>query len=148
MKILRTIILMFTILSFGMPSSFAENTQLSTTAKSIKKTKKKRPSKTSAAASDGDETTPDITNTPPTEYNCEMGSKLTIFHNTEDKKHVAIRWKNRLHRLTRVETTTGADRFENRLFGLIWIAIPSKGMLLDGKKGRQLANECKNAEQT
>ena len=41
-----------------------------------------------------------------------------------------------------------AKRFENKLFGLIWIGIPSKGMLLDSKLNRQLANECKNAEQS
>ncbi|MCY1251071.1 hypothetical protein D9M72_647880 [compost metagenome] len=29
----------------------------------------------------------------------------------------------------------------------MWIGIPAKGMLLDSKQGRQLANECKDAEQ-
>jgi hypothetical protein len=33
------------------------------------------------------------------------------------------------------------------LYGLIWIGIPAKGMLLDSKQNRQLANECRNAEQ-
>jgi hypothetical protein len=33
------------------------------------------------------------------------------------------------------------------LYGLIWIGIPAKGMLLDSKQNRQLANECKDAEQ-
>ncbi|MEF9927680.1 MAG: hypothetical protein RR804_07565, partial [Massilia sp.] len=64
-----------------------------------------------------------------------------------DDKHIALRWKKRLHRLSRVGTTTGANRFENRLYGLVWIGIPAKGMLLDSKQGRQLANECKDAEQ-
>jgi hypothetical protein len=82
-----------------------------------------------------------------TDYSCELGSKITIYKNAEDIEHIALRWKQRLHRLTRVATTTGAERFENKMYGLIWIGIPAKGMLLDSKANRQLANECKTAEQ-
>ncbi|GGY53827.1 MliC family protein [Pseudoduganella albidiflava] len=81
------------------------------------------------------------------DYDCELGNKITIYQNAGDESHVALRWKQRLHRLTRVATTTGAQRFENKFHGLIWIGIPAKGMLLDSKKNRQLANECRNAEQ-
>lgn len=90
---------------------------------------------------------PDITDTKVTDYDCELGNKITIYQNEGDAEHIALRWKKRLHRLTTVGTTTGAKRFENKLFGLVWIGIPSKGMLLDSKLNRQLANECKNALQ-
>jgi membrane-bound inhibitor of C-type lysozyme len=90
----------------------------------------------------------DITDTTITEYNCELGNKVTIYHNDNDDTHIALRWKKRIHRMERVGTTTGARRFENTAFGLIWIGIPSKGMLLDSKLNRQLANECKNADQS
>ena len=90
----------------------------------------------------------DITDTTTTtDYSCELGNKLTIFTNEKDDSHIALRWKKRIHRLNRIGTTTGALRFENTTFGLIWIGIPSKGMLLDAKQNRQLANECKNADQ-
>lgn len=89
----------------------------------------------------------DILNTTSTDYNCELGEKITIYHNENDDSHIAIRWKQRIHRLDKVGTTTGARRFENPTFGLIWIGIPAKGMLLDSKLNRQLANECKNAQQ-
>ena len=89
----------------------------------------------------------DITDTVSADYNCELGNKLTIFTNDKDDSHIALRWKKRIHRLDKIGTTTGAARFENTTFGLIWIGIPSKGMLLDAKLNRQLANECKNAEQ-
>lgn len=89
----------------------------------------------------------DITGTTSTDYNCELGNKVTIFHNENDDSHIALRWKKRIHRLDKVGTTTGARRFENPTFGLIWIGIPAKGMLLDSKQNRQLANECKNADQ-
>jgi hypothetical protein len=82
-----------------------------------------------------------------TEVACELGNKLTLYRNAEDTDHLALRWKQRVHRMTRVSTTTGANRFENDRFGLVWIGIPAKGMLLDSKHGQQLANECKDAEQ-
>lgn len=100
-----------------------------------------------AAAAVPDEPEPDISGTTTTEYQCELGNKITIYHKENDDGQIALRWKQRLHRLTRVGTTTGARRFENPVFGLIWIGIPAKGMLLDSKQNRQLANECKNAEQ-
>jgi len=90
---------------------------------------------------------PVVTDSAVTEFDCELGNKITIYANTTDDGHIALRWKKRLHRLTRVGTTTGAQRFENKLYGLIWIGIPAKGMLLDSKLNRQLANECRNAEQ-
>jgi hypothetical protein len=90
---------------------------------------------------------PDISGTTTTDFDCELGNKITTYHNDNDDGHIALRWKKRLHRLTRVGTTTGAKRFENPTFGLVWIGIPAKGMLLDSRLNRQLANECKNAEQ-
>ncbi|HEX8610695.1 MAG TPA: hypothetical protein VF800_05345 [Telluria sp.] len=95
----------------------------------------------------GSEPEPDISDTTTTEFDCELGNKVTTYHNDNDDGHIALRWKKRLHRLTRVGTTTGAKRFENPTFGLVWIGIPAKGMLLDSRLNRQLANECKNAEQ-
>ena len=100
-----------------------------------------------AAAANPDADEPDTTGSTTIEFNCELGNKITIYSNADDDRHIALRWKKRLHRLTRVGTSTGANRFENPLFGLIWIGIPAKGMLLDSKQNRQLANECKNAEQ-
>jgi hypothetical protein len=42
-----------------------------------------------------------------------------------------------------VGARSGALRYEDPKSGLVWLVIPSKSMLLDTKKGRQLANECK-----
>ncbi|PUA18948.1 hypothetical protein [Glaciimonas sp. PCH181] len=136
-------------------ASIAQTTtgQPATTKKVVKKkvTKKNTGKKALPAveADDGeDEGTPDIKTSVAIDYNCELGNKLTIYRNAEDAKHIALRWGKTLHRLTKVVTTTGADRFENRKYGLVWIGIPAKGMLLDSKQGHQLANECKSPEQT
>ncbi|WP_426339014.1 hypothetical protein ACN9MZ_21950 [Pseudoduganella sp. S-14] len=82
-----------------------------------------------------------------TNYACELGNKITIYSSADDGNSIVMRWKNRLHRLTREATSTGAQRFENKIAGLIWIGIPAKGMLLDSKVNRQLANECKTSDQ-
>ena len=81
------------------------------------------------------------------DYRCEMKDSLTIFMNNNDTSHLALRWKNHLYRMHRVTTSTGADRFENTRAGLVWIGIPSKGMLLDAHHGQQLADDCKTAGQ-
>ena len=100
-----------------------------------------------AAGTDEEDREPETAGTTGLDYDCALGDKVTIFANEADDKHIALRWNKRLLRLTRVETTTGAHRFENRRQGMVWIGIPAKGILLDSKKGQQLANECKSAEQ-
>ena len=96
---------------------------------------------------DPEEDEPDTTGSISIDFNCELGNQVTVFANATDDSHIALRWKKRVHRLTRVGTGTGAQRFENGRYGLVWIGIPAKSMLLDSKQGRQLANECKNTQQ-
>jgi len=114
-------------------------------AKSSKNKKAKKDAPKQAVADDEPE--PDVTDTTMAEYSCELNNKVTIYRNLMDDSHIALRWQNRLRRMDKVGTTTGAQRYENAKLGLVWIGIPSKGILLDSKQNRQLANECKDAEQ-
>lgn len=114
----------------------------------LKHKAKAKPKAKKAQAAAPAEPEPDLTDTVSTDYSCEMGNKVTIYANDKDDSHIALRWQKHLHRLDRVGTSTGALRFENTKAGLIWIGIPSKGILLDSKQNRQLANECKSAAQT
>lgn len=149
--------LLCALLLIGLTSApaFAQSspqTHKETAKKSVKKTAKK-----AAPAAGADGLVPDmseedlgeanIEGSIVTEYACELGNKITTYHNDNDDKYMALRWKNTVHRLRRVGTSTGANRFENRRYGLVWISIPSKAMLLDSRKGQQLANECRNPEQ-
>jgi hypothetical protein len=150
-RFLLMIILLNVNMTVTAPYVFAQSSSAKPAAKKAAPTSKTPKSKTAKAkktADSGDEESePDITGSISVDFQCELGNKLTIYENAADDKHIALRWNKRLHRLTRVDTSTGANRFENRRYGLVWIGIPAKGMLLDSKKGRQLANECKNAEQ-
>ncbi|HEU5435295.1 MAG TPA: hypothetical protein VFU95_02670 [Telluria sp.] len=126
------------------PAIAAEKKAVAKKAPAKKKAKEKAEPKVEedtgpSEADDGDTIT--------TDYRCELGNTLTIFQHADDDSHIALRWKKRVHRLDKIGTTTGAQRYQNTTFGLIWIGIPSKGMLLDAKLNRQLANECKNADQ-
>jgi membrane-bound inhibitor of C-type lysozyme len=141
-------------LSVTLPSAIAQEASKAE-KKAVKKSgSKKSDSKSSSkkkavenTAKDEDDIIPDIVGSTTVDYQCEMGNKVTIYENQTDSQHVALRWGKKLHRLKRVSTTTGASRFENKKYGLVWIGIPAKGILLDSKKGQQLANECKTANQ-
>ena len=119
-------------------------------ATSVLKAKHKKAAKPTKAAEQpdaADEPESDIADSVAVNYSCELNNKVVIYTSDKDDSHVSLRWQNHLHRLDRVGTTTGAQRFEDPKTGLIWIGIPAKGILLDSKHNHQLANECKTPEQ-
>jgi hypothetical protein len=152
MKSLSLLFILSTGLAIAMPPVLAQDTSAKPAKKkeaSERKASNKRKADTGnkqALVDEGDKE-PDISASLSTEFNCELGNRLTIYRNEADNQHIAMRWNTKLLRMTRVATTTGANRFENSKNGLVWIDIPTKGMLLDSKKGRQLANECMSPEQ-
>ena len=138
LQIIGSIVLIFSV------SGLINFVQASTTDNKTKSTAKIN--KATPKVLDEDEVEPNVKNSKNFDYKCELGNSLTLYTNAEDAHHVAMRRKNRIYRLTRVETSTGANRFENQKAGLVFIGIPAKGMLLDSHKGKQLANECKTAD--
>jgi membrane-bound inhibitor of C-type lysozyme len=116
-------------------------------ATSVLKAKHKTAKKDAAQPAAGDEPESSIADSVAVNYSCELNNKVVIYTSDKDDSHISLRWQNHLHRMDRVGTTTGAQRFENQDLGLIWIGIPAKGILLDSKHNHQLANECKTAEQ-
>jgi hypothetical protein len=150
MKTLSALLLLAAAMTVGMFPAAAQQTAPSAPKQESKKApakKKEKAAKKAPAVVDEDDKEPDVSAAATTVFDCELGNKLTIYRNGEDDQHIALRWNKRLLRLTRVPTTTGANRFENNKNGLVWIDIPTKGMLLDSKKGRQLAQDCKSPEQ-
>jgi hypothetical protein len=142
MKTLSALVILIAGMACGAPSVMAQ-----TAPAHADKPAKKAPAKKAAPAHVDAEKSPEVSGMTPTTFNCELGSKLTIYKHVDDDQQIQLQWNKRLHQLTRVGTSTGAHRFENTKEGLVWIGIPAKGMLLDSKKGQQLANDCKSADQ-
>jgi len=82
------------------------------------------------------------------ELQCEMGQRMSIAGNPSGDSNIELLWRGRSYAMRRVATSTGAHRFENAGSGLVWVGIPDKGMLLDARAGRPLANECRTDEQS
>ncbi len=134
-------VLLAASLSLTMSYAVAE-TATPAPKKTVKKAVKK-PAKKAAAAKDADDAEPDVTGSIVREFNCADGHKVTVYRNPNDDNNVALRWNNRIIRMKHVVTQSGAERLEHEGRGLLFIGIPAKAMLLDSKKGRQLANDCK-----
>lgn len=77
-------------------------------------------------------------------YKCELSRSVTIRRVAADGKSLVLHWAGRDHDFSAVEARTGALRFENVTEGMVWLVIIGKAMLLDTRKGRQLANECRH----
>lgn len=79
----------------------------------------------------------------PVQMQCELGQQVTVGGDVDLDRSIELHWKGKQYRMKRVRTSTGAQRFENRDSGLVWISIPDKGMLLDSVNGEPLVNECR-----
>lgn len=79
----------------------------------------------------------------PVDLQCERNQRFSLGGDVGLDNMVEMKWKGMMYRMTRVGTTTGAHRFEDPASGLILISIPGKAMLLDGKRGQPVANECR-----
>ena len=99
------------------------------------------------AGSAGDDKDVDVAHATVIDLHCALGDQVTLYREPDSNKNIAMRWKKRLVKLDPVETTTGAQRYESKKHGLVWIGIPAKGLLLDSRKGQQLANDCRTHEQ-
>jgi hypothetical protein len=137
--------LLIALMAFGAQQVHAQS-DASAPAKQAKKAPAKE-AKSKKKTAGAEEKEPDTSGMTQVDFKCAHGDQITIYENPNDDKQIVMRWKQHAHQMMRVDTTTGANRFENQKDGLVWIGIPAKGMLLDSKKGQQLANECKNPQQ-
>ena len=80
-------------------------------------------------------------------YRCEQGLRVQVERETRDRVNYRINlgWNGNNYRLERNFSYSGLPRFEDAESGLVWIDLPWKGMLLDGKTKKPLANECSAA---
>lgn len=79
------------------------------------------------------------------DYVCEWGLRVSVVRETTAGKQIQIGWNGGQYQLDRDPSFSGLPRFEDRANGLVWIDLPWKGVLLDGKTYKPLANDCKTA---
>jgi len=80
-------------------------------------------------------------------YRCEQNVHITVEREVRQgtNKSINIAWNGGVHRLERNASSSGLPRFEEASGALVWIDLPWKGLLLDGKTSAPLANECRPA---
>ena len=80
-------------------------------------------------------------------YRCEQGLRVQVEREIRDRVNyrINIGWNGNNYRLERDFSYSGLPRFEDTSSGLVWIDLPWKSLLLDGKTNKPLANECRAA---
>lgn len=79
-------------------------------------------------------------------YHCELGVHIQVDRETRDKvtRRIQIGWNGSRYWLDRDPSLSGLPRYEDAKSGLVWIDLPWKGLLLDGRSNKPLANECRS----
>lgn len=76
-------------------------------------------------------------------YRCEEGISVDVQRDTGAAGQVQLAWKGERYRLLRNLSYSGLPRYEDEASGLVWIDLPWKSVLLDGRSGKPLASECR-----
>mgnify|MGYP003379615329 CR=1 FL=1 len=76
-------------------------------------------------------------------YRCELNARVDIKTDSRDANRIDVGWKGQRYSLVRYDSFSGLPRFEDKSSRLVWVVLPWKGLLLDGRSGQPLANECK-----
>ena len=82
---------------------------------------------------------------PSGEYRCERGERLQLQREVANavNNRIQLSWNGGQYQLERDPSYSGLPRFEDVASGLVWIDLPWKGLLLDGRTQKPLANECR-----
>lgn len=78
-------------------------------------------------------------------YSCEHGLSVSVTRSVQSADKVQIDWKGKSYNLARDTSFSGLPRYEDRSNGLVWIDLPWKSVLLDGRTQKPLANDCTTA---
>jgi hypothetical protein len=76
-------------------------------------------------------------------YLCEFGQRVDVRRDARAANRLDIGWQGKRYRLERDLSYSGLPRYEDRRSGLVWIDLPWKAVLLDGRSQKPLANDCK-----
>lgn len=78
---------------------------------------------------------------------CEFGQRISLRPHPTLAGRFLLEHRGLKHVLTPLPTTTGVVRLEERRTGMVWLQVPVKSMLMDGKKGQRVADNCMHPTQ-
>lgn len=78
-------------------------------------------------------------------YRCDLGKQVEVMRDRDDENHVRIGWSGGMYVLDRNHSYSGLPRYEDAGSGLVWIDLPWKSVLLDGRRNKPLASDCTRA---
>lgn len=76
-------------------------------------------------------------------YRCDENARVDITPDMRDAMRIDVGWQGQRYSLTRQSSFSGLPRYEDSVSQLVWVVLPWKALLLDGRSGQPLANECK-----
>ena len=76
-------------------------------------------------------------------YRCESGAQVEVRRNARDPNLIRLGWQGASYPMLRNASYSGLPRYEDAASGLVWIDLPWKSVLLDGKSGKPLVSECR-----
>ena len=76
-------------------------------------------------------------------YRCDENARVDVTPDARDATRIDVGWQGQRYTLTRHDSYSGLPRYEDSVSKLVWVVLPWKGLLLDGRSGQPLANECK-----
>jgi hypothetical protein len=81
------------------------------------------------------------------ESKCEFGQRFDLKVHPSLPGRFLLQHRGINHVLTPQPTTTGVVRLEDKRTGYLWLQVPIKSMLMDGKKGQRIADNCMHPTQ-
>lgn len=78
---------------------------------------------------------------------CELGNSVTVTRDAESPTHFVVQMRQHTFYMSPVVSHTGAVRLEDAKAGAMWLQLASKSMLMNGKIGQRMADECQSPDQ-
>lgn len=78
------------------------------------------------------------------DYSCELGKSVKIEREYREKVNyrILLGWNGQSYQLERDPSFSGLPRFKDKSGKMVWVDLPWKGLLLDAKTSKPLANDC------
>ena len=78
---------------------------------------------------------------------CELGNNVTVTRDAQVPARFVVQMQKHTYYMTPVVSHTGAVRLEDAQAGAMWLQLANKSMLMNGKIGQRMADECQSPEQ-